>query len=113
MECTSPNYVKTSEKREVEWLKTAVLRPFRAMNRSILKQSGLSRCTRQRLKVPRFLLQSAIREFNPTEFCRDAKFPCFDSDAFDVLVTCLVALGQSVRYGGFSKLDFSSDSPAS
>jgi hypothetical protein len=72
MNYSSPDYVKTSEKREVERPKTRVLRALRTMNRSILKQSGLCRDTKQCLKVPRFSLQSAIPTFVPTAFCRDA-----------------------------------------
>ncbi len=44
------------------------------MNRSILKQSGLSRRIQQCPKVPRFPLQSVMPTFDPTAFCRDAKF---------------------------------------
>ena len=72
MKSNSPDYVKTSEKREVGRPKTPVLRALRTMNHSILKQSGLCRDTKQSLKVPRFSLQSAIPTFVPTAFCRDA-----------------------------------------
>ena len=41
MEYNSPDYVKPSEKGEAERPKTGVLKAFGAMNRSILKQSGL------------------------------------------------------------------------